>query len=86
MMRVALVALVVFGLQWRFADPLTIIADAERSAIPWAMAALLPIFALGAWTYEVAAVETGGFKADALWGLLAATVCYLATVVATLVA
>lgn len=83
MLRIALIALVVFGLQWRFADPLTIVEDPERSAIPWAMAALLPIFGLGAWTYEVVASQAGGFKADALWAVFVATLFYLATVAAT---
>ena len=80
MLRISLIGLVVFGLQWRFANPLTIGQDAERSAIPWAMAALLPIFGLGAWTYEMTAAGDDRSKADGLWAVFVATLFYLAVV------
>ena len=82
-LRSAIVFAVVLALEWRFADPATVGSDPVRFAIPWAMAALLPIFGLGLWAYGVTAEEHppkpgGDFKVDALRGLLAATCVYLA--------
>lgn len=82
-LRSALVFAVVLALEWRFADPATVATHPDRFATPWAMAALLPIFALGLWAYGVTAEEHpskpgGDFKVDVLRGVLAATVVYLA--------
>ena len=82
-LRVAVVFAIVLALQWRFADPAAIATDPVRSAIPWAMASLLPIFALGLWAYRITAEQhpskpDGDFKVDVLRGVLAATVAYLA--------
>jgi hypothetical protein len=77
-LRISMAALIVFGLEWRFAEPSAVVTDGARFAIPWAMAALLPVFALAAWAYE--ATGRGGldFKTDLVWGVLIATVAYLA--------
>jgi hypothetical protein len=83
-LRVSMVALIVFGLEWRFADPSSVAAHGERFAIPWAMAALLPVFALGAWAYEVTGRGGLDFKADLIWGVLIATLGYLAATVIVL--
>lgn len=85
-LRTGLVFAVVLALQWRFADPATVANDPVRFATPWAMAALVPIFALGLWAYGVTAEDHpqkpgGDFKVDALRGVLAATCVYLAVVV-----
>ena len=80
-LRISMVALIVFGLEWRFAEPSEVAAHGERFAIPWAMAALLPVFALAAWAYEVTGRGGLDFKADLVWGVLIATVAYLATTV-----
>lgn len=83
-LRAAVVFAIVLALQWRFADPAMIATDPVRSAIPWAMASLLPIFALGLWAYRITAEQHpskpggGDLKVDVLRGVLAATVVYLA--------
>jgi hypothetical protein len=82
-LRTVVVFAVILALEWRFADPATVASDPVRFAIPWAMAALVPIFALGLWAYGATAAEHppkpgGDFKVDALRGLLAATCVYLA--------
>lgn len=84
-LRKLLVFFVVLALEWRLADPSTVGGDPVRFAIPWALAALLPIFCLGLWAYHATAEgdqTVGDFKADALAGLCAATAVYLAVYVA----
>ena len=82
-LRAAVIFAIVLALEWRFADPATIATDPVRSVIPWAMASLLPIFALGLWAYRITAEQhpakpDGDLKVDVLHGVLAATVVYLA--------
>ena len=77
LLRIALTALVAFGFEWRLAGPKVLEAQPEISAIPYALLALSPVFALGAWAYEVTSSGELDFKADLLWGLLIATLAYL---------
>jgi hypothetical protein len=84
LLRIGMIALVVFGLEWRLANPNDIAAHADLYATPWAMLALLPIFALGAWTYEATGRGGGDTKGDVVWGVLVALTVYLGlTVVLT---
>ena len=76
-LRITLVAAIVFGVSWRLANPNDIARDADLYATPWAMLALLPVFALGAWTYEVTGRGTVDVKADVVWGVLVALGSYL---------
>jgi hypothetical protein len=84
LLRIGMIALVVFGLQWRFAEPSDVAAHRERFATPWAMMALLPVLGLGAWAYEVTGRARLDFKADVIWGVLLATTVYLAITALTL--
>lgn len=80
-----MIALVIFGVSWRLANPNDIAADADLYATPWAMVALLPVFALGVWTYEVTG-RGGDTKGDLVWGVLIALTAYLGlTVVLTFI-
>ena len=72
-----MIAPLVLAVEWRVADPRTIAADPELSAMPWAMLALLFPMALGVWTYEVTAEQVGEFKADLLRAVLAGTSVYV---------
>lgn len=76
-MRVAAFAAVVFGVEWRFADPLAIAADPTLWATPYAMLFLCVPVALGVWTYSVTAVGEPGIRVDALWGVLVGTLGYV---------
>ena len=76
-LRITLVAMIVFGVSWRMANPNDIAKDAHLYATPWAMLALLPVFALGAWTYEVTGRAGADVKADVVWGVLIALGAYL---------
>lgn len=76
--RIGLVAALVFAVSWRLANPSDIAADADLYATPWAMLALLPVFALGAWTYEVTGRGNVDVKGDVMWGVLLALTVYLA--------
>ena len=83
-LRKAVVFVVVLALEWRLADPNAVGGDPVRFAIPWALAALLPIFCLGLWAYHATSEGgkvVGDFKADALAGVCAATAVYLAVYV-----
>jgi len=85
-LRIGLIAMLVFGFSWRFAEPTAIAADPDLYATPWAMLVLLPVFALGAWTYEVTGRGGIDAKADVAWGVMIALTAYLAlTVVLVLV-
>jgi len=77
LIRIAMIAAVVFGVSWRLANPADIAADADLYATPWAMLALLPVFALGAWTYEVTGRGEVDVKGDVIWGVLLALTAYL---------
>jgi hypothetical protein len=81
-LRIWLIAAIVFGFSWRLADPAAIAADADLYATPWAMLALLPVFALGAWTYEITGRGNIDVKADIVWGVLIALTAYLGLTVA----
>lgn len=76
-LRIGMIAAIVFGISWRLADPAAIAADADLYATPWAMLALLPVFALGAWTYEITGRGNVDAKADIVWGVLIAITAYL---------
>jgi hypothetical protein len=76
-LRIGLVAAIVFGISWRLANPNDIAKDADLYATPWAMLALLPVFALGAWAYEVTGRGKVEVKADVVWGVLIALTLYL---------
>lgn len=80
-MRISLVASLVFGVAWRLANPNDIAADVDLYATPWAMLALLPVFALGAWTYEVTGRGDVDAKGDIVWGVLIALTFYLGVTV-----
>ena len=82
-LRSALVFLVVLGLERRFADPAEVATGPARLGTPWAMLALLPVFGLGLWTYEMTSDGGPDFKSDLLWGVFLATACYVAIFVTT---
>ncbi len=77
-----MIAIAVFGVSWRLAEPAAVAKDADLYATPWAMLALLPIFALGAWTYEVTGRGGLDLKGDIVWGVLIALTGYLGLTVA----
>ncbi len=76
--RVAAISAVVLGLEWRLADPETILSDPVLRITPWAMLALLFPVAIGVWTFEIAGKHRSAVKADLLWSVLVGTFLYLA--------
>jgi len=78
LVRISLIAVVLFALEWRLMDPGAIAANPELRPMPWAILALLAPMALGVWTFELAMRERAGFKADFLWAVLVASLAYVA--------
>ncbi len=76
-LRIALFASLVLGLEWRFADPITVSADSELWPIPYSMLFLCFPFALGVWAFEVTSARASA-KSDALWAVLGGTLVYVA--------
>ncbi len=76
--RVALVAFIVLGLEWRLAHPARIANDPDLWPTPWAMLFILVPVALGIWAFEATSQGRPGLKVDGLWGLLVGTLCYVA--------
>lgn len=77
LVRIVLVCLVVFAIEWRLADPNVVAADPALRPMPWAVLALLAPMALGVWTFELATRERPGPQADLLWGVLIASLGYV---------
>ena len=59
------------------ANPDVLAHNPESLAIPYAIAALVPVIGLGAWAYEATSDGKLDIKSDVLWGVLFATICYL---------
>lgn len=77
--RIVLIALVVYAIEWRMLDPQTVSADPNLRPMPWAILALLAPMAIGVWAFEIATRDRPGTKTDALWGVLGASLAYVIT-------
>jgi hypothetical protein len=77
-LRIAAMAVVVAGAEWRLADPHKIAATPELRGLPWALLAILFPLALGAWAFSVTGTGKPTFKEDLMWAVLAGTLVYLA--------
>ncbi len=77
--RIVLIALVVYAIEWRMLDPQTVSADPNLRPMPWAILALLAPMAIGVWAFELATRDRPGTKTDALWGVLGASLAYVIT-------
>jgi len=75
-LRIAAVAVLVLGIEWRLAEPSVVAGDPQRWAIPWAMLAVMVPVALGVWVFEGDKRRNLGFRLDLLWGLLIGTLSY----------
>ena len=82
LVRIALIAIVLFALEWRLMEPGRVAADPELRPMPWAILALLAPMALGVWAFELASRERRGFHADFLWGVLVASLAYVGALLA----
>jgi hypothetical protein len=77
--RIVLIALVVYAVEWRMLNPQTVSADPNLRPMPWAILALLAPMAIGVWAFELATRDRPGTKTDALWGVLGASLAYVIT-------
>lgn len=75
-LKIAAVAVVVLGLEWRLAAPESIASDPERWPIPWAMLAVMFPVGLAVWAFEHDERRRGDARIDLLWGLLLGTLGY----------
>ncbi|TFH21095.1 MAG: hypothetical protein E4H03_11160 [Myxococcales bacterium] len=82
LVRISLITIVQFALEWRLMDPGRIATAPELRPMPWAILALLVPTALGVWAFELATRERAGFKADFLWGVLVASLAYVGALLA----
>ncbi len=76
--RIAGVAVLVLGIEWRLADPAAIASDPERFSVPWAMLAVMFPIAIGLWAFEANNVGGRDFRLDTLWGVFVGTIVYSA--------
>jgi hypothetical protein len=78
LLRAAVVAVVVFGVEWRMADPHVIAVHPQLWPLPLSMLFMMVPVALGVWAYEAVAEGNPGFKVDLLRGILGGTLGYVA--------
>ncbi len=76
-LRAACIALIVFGIEWRMADPYVIASHPQLWPLPWSMLFMMLPVALGAWAFQVTSEGRPGFKVDLLRGVLAGTLAYV---------
>ena len=75
-LRIVLFACLVLGVEWRFADPITVARDPELWPIPYSMLFLCFPLGLGVWAFEKTSRGPSA-KSDALWSVLAGTLTYV---------
>lgn len=78
LLRAAAIGLVVFGIEWRMADPYEIAVHPQLWPLPFSMLFMMLPVALGVWAFEVTSGGRPGFKVDALRGILLGTLSYVA--------
>ncbi|MFT4569491.1 MAG: hypothetical protein ACI8TX_002557 [Hyphomicrobiaceae bacterium] len=78
LLQAAAIAVVVFGIEWRMADPYAIALDPQLWPLPYSMLFMMLPVALGAWAFEATSNGKPGFRVDALRGILAGTLSYVA--------
>ena len=82
LVRVAAISTVVLGIEWRLADPDTILGDPVLRLTPWALLALLVPVSVGVWTFEVAGKHRSPIRSDLLWSVVGGTLLYLGVLLA----